>query len=79
MVPVVVYGAREVQPKGSFRIHSGVVHVHLLEAVPTVGYDYEHRHALMRTVWERMAELLRTEYGVVSGGDAIAPATRQSA
>lgn len=79
VVPVVVYGAREVQPKGSFRIHSGIVHVHLLEPVPTVGYDYEQRHALMRTVWERMAELLRTEYGVVSEGDAIAPAARQSA
>jgi 1-acyl-sn-glycerol-3-phosphate acyltransferase len=78
VVPVVVYGAREVQPKGSFRIRSGTIHVHLLEPVPTEGYDYEHRHALMRTVWERMAEVLRTEYGVVSDGDAIAPA-RQSA
>jgi 1-acyl-sn-glycerol-3-phosphate acyltransferase len=79
VVPVVVYGAREVQPKGSFRIHSGTIHVHLLEPVPTEGYDYEHRHALMRTVWERMAEVLRTEYGVDSEGDAIAPAARQSA
>ncbi len=79
VVPVVVYGAREVQPKGSFRIHSGTVHVHLLEPVPTEGYDYEHRHELMRTVWERMAELLRTEYGVVSDGDAIALPRRQSA
>jgi 1-acyl-sn-glycerol-3-phosphate acyltransferase len=79
VVPVVVYGAREVQSKGSFRIHSGTVHVHLLEPVPTVGLDYEQRHALMRTVWERMAELLRTEYGIVSEGDAIAPPARQSA
>jgi 1-acyl-sn-glycerol-3-phosphate acyltransferase len=79
VVPVVIYGAREVQPKGSFRIHSGTVHVHLLEPVPTDGYDYEHRHALMRTVWERMAELLRTEYGVVSHGDAIAPPKRHTA
>jgi 1-acyl-sn-glycerol-3-phosphate acyltransferase len=79
VVPVVVYGAREVQPKGSFRIRSGTIHVHLLEPVLTEGYDYEHRHALMRTVWERMAALLRTEYGVVSEGDAIAPAARQSA
>ena len=78
VVPVVVYGAREVQPRGSFRIHSGTIHVHLLEPVPTEGYDYEHRHALMRTVWERMAEVLRTEYGVESEGGAIAPA-RQSA
>ena len=79
VVPVVVFGAREVQPKGSFRIRSGTIHVHLLEPVPTVGYDYEHRHALMRAVWERMAEVLRTEYGVESEGDAIAPAARQSA
>ena len=78
VVPVVVYGAREVQPKGSFRIHAGTIHVHLLEPVPTEGFDYEHRHELMRKVWERMADLLRTEYGVVSEGDAIAPA-RQSA
>jgi hypothetical protein len=33
----------------------------------------------MRTVWERMAEVLRTEYGVVSDGDAIAPPRRQTA
>lgn len=79
VVPVVVYGAREVQPKGSFRIHPGTIHVHLLEPVPTEGYDYEHRHELMRTVWERMAEVLRTEYGVVSGDDPIAPPARQSA
>jgi 1-acyl-sn-glycerol-3-phosphate acyltransferase len=79
VVPVVVYGAREVQPKGSFRIHSGTIHVHLLEPVPTEGYDYEHRHALMRAVWERMADVLRTEYGVNSEGGAIAPAARQSA
>ena len=79
VVPVVVYGAREVQPKGSFRIRAGTIHVHLLEPVPTQGYDYDHRHALMRTVWERMAEVLHTEYGVISQGDAIAPPTRQSA
>jgi hypothetical protein len=42
------------------------VHVHLLEAVPTAGYGYEHRHELMREVRRRMAALLRDEYGVVS-------------
>jgi hypothetical protein len=26
----------------------------------------------MRLVWDRMAALLRTEYGVESGGDAVA-------
>lgn len=66
VVPVVVYGAREVMRKGSFRVHSATVHVHLLEPVPTTGYDYEHRHDLMRAVRDRMAAVLREQYGVVS-------------
>lgn len=73
VVPVVVYGAREVMKKGSFRVRGGTVHVHLLEPVPTVDYDYEHRHELMRVVWNRMADLLRDEYGVESRGDAVVP------
>jgi 1-acyl-sn-glycerol-3-phosphate acyltransferase len=66
VVPVVVYGTREVMPKRRFRVRSGTVHVHLLEPVPTTGYDYEHRHELMHTVWSRMAALLRDRYGVSS-------------
>jgi 1-acyl-sn-glycerol-3-phosphate acyltransferase len=66
VVPVVVYGTREVMPKGSFRVRSGTVHVHLLEPVPTTGYDYEHRHDLMRVVWTRMAGLLRDRYDIES-------------
>jgi 1-acyl-sn-glycerol-3-phosphate acyltransferase len=71
VVPVVVYGTREVMPKGSFRVRSGTVHVHLLEPVPTTGYDYEHRHELMRAVWERMASALRRHYAVESFGDPV--------
>ncbi len=37
IVPVVVYGTREVQPKGSFVIRSGTVHVHFLDEIPTTG------------------------------------------
>ena len=65
VVPIVVYGTREVMPKGAFRVKSGIVHVHLLQPVETAGYDYEHRHALMNVVWERMANALGT-YGVVT-------------
>jgi 1-acyl-sn-glycerol-3-phosphate acyltransferase len=71
VVPVVVYGAREVMPKGSFRVRSGTVHVHLLEPVATTGYDYEHRHELMRVVWDRMASALRARHGVDSFGDPV--------
>lgn len=66
VVPVVVYGAREVMAKGSFRVRSGTVHVHILEPVPTTSYDYEHRHELMHIVWSRMADALDAHHGVRS-------------
>ena len=75
VVPVLVYGAREVMRKGSFSVHSGTVHVHFLEAVETAGLDYDHRHDLMRTVWDRITTCLREEYGVTT----MAPAISESA
>jgi 1-acyl-sn-glycerol-3-phosphate acyltransferase len=72
VVPVVVYGTREVMSKTAWRVRSGTVHVHLLASVATAGYDYDHRHDLMNEVWQRMAETLRTEHGVESGrADAV--------
>jgi 1-acyl-sn-glycerol-3-phosphate acyltransferase len=64
IVPVVVYGAREVMPKGSFRIRPGVIHLHFLEPVSTEGASYDDRTALMAGVWERMADVLERQYGV---------------
>jgi 1-acyl-sn-glycerol-3-phosphate acyltransferase len=64
VVPIVVYGAREVMHKGSFRVSTATVHIHLLEPVPTTGYDYDHRHELMRVVADRMEHLLSEQYGV---------------
>jgi 1-acyl-sn-glycerol-3-phosphate acyltransferase len=64
VIPVVVYGAREVMPRGSFRIRPGHVNVHLLPAVATKGLDYDRRHELMREVWNSMATLLHDRYGV---------------
>ncbi|HKH90921.1 MAG TPA: lysophospholipid acyltransferase family protein, partial [Gemmatimonadaceae bacterium] len=72
VVPVLVYGAREVMPKGTFRVRPATVHVHFLEAVETAGLDYEHRHDLMRTVWGRIAARLRDEYGVLPADGPIA-------
>ncbi|MDB4900148.1 MAG: acyltransferase [Gemmatimonadetes bacterium] len=71
VVPIVVYGAREVMAKGAWRIRPGTVHLHLLEPVPTTGYDYDHRHELMNVVRQRMADCLRDEYGVRSGAVAL--------
>ena len=79
VVPIAIYGTREVMPKGSSRVRSGVVHIHFLAPVDTAGYDYEHRHDLMRMVWQRIADALRVEHGVGSGAEAIASADVEGA
>ena len=74
VVPLVVYGTREVQPKGSFIIRSGTVHVHFLEEIPTVGMHYEDRDRLADECWRRMADALQREHGVTS---TIVPSRRE--
>ena len=77
IVPVVVYGAREIMAKGSFRVQVGTVHVHLLEAVSTADYDYEHRHELMGVVWQRIANTLHEVYGVGTRSTPIVQASAE--
>ena len=79
VVPVLVYGAREVMPKGSFRVRSATVHVHFLEAVDTTGLEYDRRHQLMRAVWGRIEACLRKEYGIGTSEHPIAEAGEQIA
>jgi 1-acyl-sn-glycerol-3-phosphate acyltransferase len=64
IVPVIVYGALEVMPKGSFRVRPNLVHIHFLEPVSTKGATYEDRTDLMRRVWQRMADTMRELYDV---------------
>lgn len=78
IIPTIVYGAREVMPKGSFWIRPGVIDLHFLEPVPTEGYDYEHRAELMAVVWQRMADGLETLYGVGTAEAPIAPEGRRT-
>ena len=66
IVPVVLYGTKEVHPKGTIRVTAGQVDVHFLEPIPTEGLNYEDRNALAKTVYDRMAALLVSEYGVAS-------------
>jgi 1-acyl-sn-glycerol-3-phosphate acyltransferase len=66
IVPTLVYGTREIQPKGSMRVRSGEVHVHFLEPVSTEGLTYEDRNRLARVTWERMAAELERVYGIRS-------------
>lgn len=66
VVPVLVYGAREVMRKGSFTIRPGDVHVHFLEPVAAAGHTYETRDAVVQATWQRIADALERHYGVVS-------------
>lgn len=66
VVPLVIYGTREVQAKGSFVIRPGTVHVHFLDEIPTAGMQYEDRDAIADECWRRMASALETEHRVVS-------------
>jgi 1-acyl-sn-glycerol-3-phosphate acyltransferase len=72
IVPTIVYGARAVMPKGSFRIRPGVIHLHFLEPIPTAGLDYDARGDLMTRVWHRMDDALHVLYGVRPADRAIA-------
>jgi 1-acyl-sn-glycerol-3-phosphate acyltransferase len=72
VVPVLVFGAREVMPKGTFRVRSNTVHVHFLEAVDTTGLTYDRRHQLLRVVWGSIETCLRTEYGIGTSEHPIA-------
>jgi 1-acyl-sn-glycerol-3-phosphate acyltransferase len=66
VVPLVVYGTREVQPKGSFVIRSATVHVHFLTEVSTTGMNYEDRDRLADECWTQMANALEQQHGVAS-------------
>jgi 1-acyl-sn-glycerol-3-phosphate acyltransferase len=73
IIPTIVYGTREIMPKGSFRIRGGTAHVHFLEPVSTNGYTYEDRTRLMQIVWSRMAAEMQRLYGVRTAEHAVAP------
>ena len=72
IVPTVIHGARDVMPRGSFRIRPGDIHVHFLEPIPTRGLSYDDRGALMTRVWGRMADALHDLYGVADSERPIA-------
>jgi len=66
IVPVLIYGAREVVKRGSMLLHPGKIHVHLLEPVSVEGMNYEDRDRLAAEVRGRIAAALEAEYGIQS-------------
>ena len=70
IVPTIIHGTIEIQPKGSFRIRPGEIDIYFLEPIPTTGLTYSDRDALMRKVWKRMADALE-QFGIHSAGRAV--------
>ena len=70
IVPTLIRGTIEIQPKGSFRIRPGVIDIYFLDPIPTTGLTYDDRDTLMRTVWKRMADALE-QFGIHSRGSAL--------
>jgi 1-acyl-sn-glycerol-3-phosphate acyltransferase len=70
IVPTIIHGTIEIQPKGSARIRPGTIDIYFLDPVPTRGLNYDDRDALMQTVWHRMADALE-QYGIHSAGAEV--------
>jgi len=78
IVPTLVHGAREIMPKGSFRMRPGVIDVHFLPLVSTTGCDYEHRAELVERVWREMADAMKAEYGVLTSEYPVATSSKDA-
>ena len=70
IVPTVIHGTLEIQPKGSARIRPGTIDIYFLDPVPTRGLTYDDRDRLMQTVWHRMADALE-HFGIHSAGAEV--------
>jgi 1-acyl-sn-glycerol-3-phosphate acyltransferase len=79
VIPTIIHGTIEVNPRGSLRARAGRVDVHLLDPVPAAGLSYDERDALSRAVYERMAEGMRRLYGVESPPYPSAPVSAAAA
>ncbi len=62
VVPVLIYGTKEVLPKKSLSLRPGRVDVYLLDPVSTEGCTYDNRAALAQQVQSRMADAMNTLY-----------------
>lgn len=65
VVPVVVLGAYQALPKGSFLFNKDKwyheIHIKILPAISTVGYSLDNRKELQLKVYEKMNSIWKTE------------------
>lgn len=74
VVPVVVYGTREVMSRDSWAIRPGTVHLHYLPPISTSGMTYADRDALADACYRAMADALSQLYRIES--PALPPPAR---
>jgi 1-acyl-sn-glycerol-3-phosphate acyltransferase len=79
VIPTLIHGTIEANPRGTLRVTPGVVDVHLLEPVNTAGLTYDERDVLSRAVYDRLAEGFRRLYRVESPPYPTAPAATATA
>jgi len=66
VVPVLVHGSIEVLKKGDYRVRAGVIHIHVLDPIPTTGMTYDERDKLARLTYAAMARAQEELYGIRS-------------
>lgn len=66
VIPVLIHGTRGVMGKGAFLVRPGRVNVHLLEPVSVKDMTYDDRDGLATEVRSRIAEALKSNYGIES-------------
>ena len=66
IVPVLIHGSLEVLRKGTFRVRSNTIHVHVLDDIPTAGLTYDDRGKLAERVYETLRTAQRELYGIDS-------------
>ena len=55
IIPMAIRGAREVMPRGEWRLRPGHIEVHLLKSLPTRGLTYDDRDGVLERL-RRQAE-----------------------
>lgn len=58
VVPIGISGSHAVMPKGSFRIRSGEVRIHVGDPIPVAGRTMSERDALVQEGWRQVAALI---------------------
>lgn len=71
IVPVVVHGQLEVNPKGKFLVRPGVIHVHFLPPIESSGMTYDDRDRLADATHQAMRDCLKAVYGVQSPSERL--------